>query len=242
MKPALARFQLILALACATFWSASAALGQLDNNIPQIKFIDVPITSAIENLARLAELNYVIEPGLFTDSANSNAKSIPEPHLTFKWTNITVRDALARVLRENNLVMVQDKFTTVALITGTNCVVSAVDASLLVSANEAAGMTNGPIPVIHFSDVPLYEAIKSLIKQGGLNVMVDPKASTDADPARHSFNVMGLFTVSRGKLPTVSLRWTNLTAKQSIVALCQAYNLVIVKDAATGVVCIKPKD
>ena len=242
MKLALVRHHLILGLACGLFWIATAAPGQSDNLIPQIKFTDVPITTAIENLARLTELNYVIEPGVFTDSANSNRKSIPEPQLTLKWTNITARDALVRVLQENNLVMVQDKFSTVSFITTTNFVLKGMDASLLVSTNEASGMTNAPIPIIHFSDVPLYEAIKSLISQGGLNAMVDPKASADADPARHSVNVMGLFSVSRGYLPTVSLRWTNLTAKQAIIALCQAYNLVIVKDAATGVVIIKPRD
>lgn len=244
MRLALVRHHLILGLACAAFWIATAAPGQSDNLIPQIKFTDVPITTAVVNLAHLtgSNLNIIVEPGLFTDSANSNGKSIPEPKVTLKWTNITARDALVRVLQENNLVMVQDKFSTVSFITTTNFVLKGMDASLFVSTNEASGMTNAPIPIIHFSDVPLYEAIKSLISQGGLNAMVDPKASADADPARHSVNVMGLFSVSRGYLPTVSLRWTNLTAKQAIVALCQAYNLVIVKDAATGVISIKPRE
>ena len=41
---------------------------------------------------------------------------------------------------------------------------------------------------------------------------------------------------------TVSIGWQNLTAKQAIDALCEAYDLVIVKDATTGVVSIKHRD
>jgi hypothetical protein len=127
--------------------------------------------------------------------------------------------------------MVQDKYTTVTLITGTNHVANVVDASLLVSANSATQLTNAPVPVFHFSDVPLDEALNNLIARDQFKVVVDPKLSGYFDPAANTFH----------NAPMVSFHWENLTVKQAIVALCENYDLIIVKDAVTGVVSIKPK-
>lgn len=74
--------------------------------------------------------------------------------------------------------------------------------------------------------VPLGEALKSLIKQGQLNVVLDPKISG----------------VPMANTPSVSGRWNKVTARQAIVALCVNYDLMIVKDAAGGGVTIKPRD
>ena len=237
MKPALNRLYISLLITTVLLLGATVTGHcQTDENIAHIniKMSDVHITWAIENLAHLANLNYMIDPELFKPSGGSNSNGIPETSLSIDWTNLTVKAALAGVLKAFGLVMVQDQFTTVTLITGTNHVAKVVDASLLVGTNAAALVTNGTIPVVRFEMVPLDQALKSLIEQEHLNVELDPKVSDYVD----STNPMA---VKFHNAPLVSLRWEKLTARQAIAALCENYNLAIIKDAATGVVLIKPK-
>jgi hypothetical protein len=227
VKSTLTNFYLFLAIACAMFFGATAASGQSDVTIPTIKFSNVPITTGIENFARMADLNFIIEPNLFTSSSS-------EPVVTLEWTNITAAAALSRLLKEHNLVMVRDAFTTVTLITTTNYVANIVDASLLTTANEVAQTKNELVPVFRFEMAPLDVALKKLIESGHINVVLDSKVSDyvdQTDPMKPIFH----------NVPSISLRWTSLTAKQAVVELCEIYNLVIVKDAVTGAVSIKPK-
>jgi hypothetical protein len=232
MKPALTCFPLYLVVAAAMFLGATTINCQSVDSTPTIHFSNVPITTAIESLARLSNLNYKIDPKLFDLPGSSTTKGIPEPIVTFVETNVTAEYALTQLLKEHGLVMVQNKFTAITLITSTNHVANVVDASLLVSTNTTAQMTSSPIPVIQFFDVPLDEVLKRLIEQGHINAVLDPKVSDYADPSDNKLH----------PTPAVSLRWNNLTANQAIVALCEIYDLVIVKDAATGVVSIKLKD
>jgi len=243
MKPVLIRCQAALAFVMVMLLLAPPlARCQTEGNIPRIKFNDVPITAAIEALAhKKADFNYLVDPKLFTPPGGSNPQGMTEPKLNLDWTDISASDALARVLKENGLVMVTDKFTTVTFITGTNHVANIVDASLLVSTNATAATTNGMVPLMRFADVPLAEALKRLIQQGHLNAVVDPKVATDAGWDRHQLHIPMVGSVKWGEEPDVSVAWQNLTSKQAIVALCEAYDLVIVKDAATGVVSIKPR-
>ena len=239
MKPALTRCHLFLAMTAVLFLGATpTAICQTEENIPRIKFNDMPITTAIEHFARRLNLNYMIDPKLFTPPGGSNPRGIPEPSLSIDWTNMTATDALTVILKAYGLIMVQDKVTTVTLITDTNHVAHVVDASLLVSTNTAAHLTNGLIPVIHFWDVPLDAALKNLIAQGQIRVVVDPNLAA-AGWSRRQLHIF-LASVNWGEVVTVRIHWQNLTAQQAIVALCEGYNLVIVKDAATGVVIIKP--
>ncbi len=242
MISALTRFWPSLALVATLFVGTTAANCQTQGDTPHIKMTDVPIAIAIDNLTRLSNHNYIIDQTLFAPPYGSNQKGMVEPKLTFDWTNVVAEYALDRVLKENGLVMVQDKFTTVALITSTNHVANVVDWSLLVSTNTTAGITNGLIPQVRFMDVPLELALKNLVEQDHLNVVVDPKIATDAGKSLHKLNILSVASVSWGQVPTVSLHWENVTPKQALVALCEAYNLVIVKDAGTGVVSIKPRD
>jgi type II secretory pathway component HofQ len=99
-----------------------------------------------------------------------------------------------------------------------NQVANVVDASLLGSDTNDVAIT------IQFMDLPLDRVLKSLIKQGHINVVLDP-----IDHTVHN-------------APLVSFHWENITIRQAIVALCKHYDLVIVKDSGTGVVRIKPKD
>ena len=200
------------------------AQGQALTNVPGITFHDVPITIAIDNLARLASINYIIDPKLFV-AADGTKQT--EPILNLHWQNYAAVTALARVLAENHLVMVTNTFTTVVCITGTNAVPNPVDAELL------GKDTNGIIPRIVYDDVPLNIALTTLIGQVHVNVVLDPQVSGEAPPAPPDFKL--------SMMPDVSVRWHNLTARQAIIEICEVYGLVIVKGSAPNSVVIKYK-
>lgn len=197
--------------------------------IPLIKIESCPITTVIETLTRQAGINFIIDPKLFPKG---------EPKVTFTWTNITAKDALARLLKENGFVLVEDKFTTVAQLTTTNHVPNIVDASLLGSEpTNIISMPNGVVPIVRFRNVTLSDALKNLIESAHINAVLDPKVADYVDPNDH-----GIFSSFIHNVPMISAHWENITARQATVALCENYDLVIVKDSATGEVRIKPKD
>lgn len=198
--------------------------GQSPDNVSVIQFMTVPITVAIDNLARQAGINYLVDPKLFTAADGTRPA---EPSLTLRWENQTASGALARVLKENHLFAVSNAFTTVVFITGKPAVAHTVDARLLGSD------TNGVIPMIKFSDVPLGEALKSMIGHAHLPVVLDPRVTGDAPPAPPDFKLE--------MPPQVSASWHDLTARQVIVELCEDYGLTIVKGAAADTVEIKPR-
>jgi hypothetical protein len=206
----------------AMFSVAAFLNGALGSNGESINFHSVPITTAIQNLAQLAQVNYIIDPKLFL---NADGSSKPEPSLTMEW-QCAAAEALARVVKENNLVMTTNAFTTVVRITGTNCVANPVDTKLLGSD------TNGVIPLIYFADVPLDQALKSIINQGHLAIVLDSHMSGEASLTAPDFKM--------AMMPMVSLRWHDLTARQVLVELCENYDLTIVKGSSPDSLLIKP--
>jgi hypothetical protein len=225
MKTSSAQFFLNASLAFALgLVMPLAAQGQSTGNVPEINFQTVPITTAIENLARMADINYIIDPKLFV--AADGARK-PEPTLTLRWENYTAANALARLLKENHLFMTTNAFTTVVRITDTNAVANPVDAKLL------GDDTNGVIPMIGYGDVPLNIALTTLIKQAHVNAILDPQVSGEASPAPPDFKMI--------MVPTVSIRWHNFTARQAIIELCEDYGLVIVKGSTPDSAIIKLK-
>jgi hypothetical protein len=182
---------------------------------PIIKIEDTPITSAISILGRLAGQNYLLDPELWNAFLDSDGKPTKEPMVTLGWTNLTASQALSKLLDEHGLVMVTNAATPVVLITYTNHVVIPLDTDLL--GND----TNGVVPPINFRNTPLDEAFKQLAKVAQIEIVIDFKIPAGAN------------------MPNVSIRWEKVTARQAIVALCEAYNLVIAKDSATGAIKIK---
>jgi hypothetical protein len=204
------RFYLTAVLIICVFVCATTELKSQptsDAVIPLIKMEDVPITSAIENLALQTKLNYLLDPEL--------GYPIQEPIVTFGLTNVTAGQALSQLLKEGGLIMVTNVATPVVLITDTNHIVIPLDVDVL--GND----TNGLVPPINFRNMPLDEAFKQLAKAAHFEIVIDFKIPAGVN------------------MPTVSLRWKKVTARQAIVVLCEAYNLVIAKDSATGVIEIK---
>ena len=99
--------------------TASAAQTQPSGppSIPLIQFQDVPITTAIENLARQAGINYLIDPKIGYGQPDQNGQIKAEPTLSIRWENVTAEQALMALLDNYNLQLVSDRKTQIARIT-----------------------------------------------------------------------------------------------------------------------------
>lgn len=191
-------------------------------SVPMIKISGVPIGVTIENLARQAEINFMVSPRL--TQAWLAGK---EPLVNFQQENISAYEALGRLLDQHKLILATNSPTGIARIIRNDEPASLVDGSLIgMETNIPAGSTNGVIPLIQFADTPLDIAFENLIKYAGIKLgFTPPLIIINAD----------------GEPITVTVRWKNVTLKQAIVALCENYNLVIVKDDS-GSLQIKPRE
>jgi type II secretory pathway component GspD/PulD (secretin) len=81
-----------------------------------IQFQDVPITTAIENLARLAGINYLLDPKIGYGQPDQNGQIKPEPTISVRWENVSARQALLAVLDNYNLQLTEDPKTKIARI------------------------------------------------------------------------------------------------------------------------------
>ena len=90
----------------------------------------------------------------------------------------------------------------------------ALVAASLMGAEAGAGAPalNEVIPLLEMDNVPLPSAIRQLARQAQLNILLDPKL---AQPPWASL--------------TVSVRWTDVTAREALVALLDNYGLALVE-------------
>ena len=95
----------------------TAASPAVTVGIPHIKFSDVPITTAIENLARLATINYMLDPKIGYGLPDANGQIKTEPVLSIRWENITAENALLALLDNYGLQLIHDKHTGIARVT-----------------------------------------------------------------------------------------------------------------------------
>jgi type II secretory pathway component GspD/PulD (secretin) len=86
-------------------------------SIPLIQFQDVPITTAIENLARQAGINYLLDPKIGYGQPDQNGQVKAEPTLSIRWENITAEHALVALLDNYGLQLVEDRRSGIARIT-----------------------------------------------------------------------------------------------------------------------------
>lgn len=103
--------------------AAAPAAAPVDTNtppaaasIPLIEFQDVPLTVAIENLARQAGINYLLDPKIGYGQPDANGQVKPDPTLSIRWENVTAEQALLALLNNYDLQLVQDNRTHIARI------------------------------------------------------------------------------------------------------------------------------
>lgn len=85
--------------------------------IPLIQFQDVPLTVAIENLARQAGINYLLDPKIGYGQPDQNGQVKAEPTLSIRWENVTAEQALVALLNNYDLQLVRDPKTGIGRIT-----------------------------------------------------------------------------------------------------------------------------
>lgn len=212
----------VLLSLCATFISSTAG-GQTNAAsgpvIPTISMTDAPINQAIDLLAREAGLNYILDPQLDAASRNSGDTATT---VSFKWENLSAKDALDRLLKEHDLVLVQNPVTTVA------CIAPASLNIKPVSAAQLGNDTNAVVPVIMAMEMPLDVAIQTLAGQLHRTIVLDDAMQKGPDGRQVP-------------LRTVTFRWRQLTARQALVAIVDVYGLEMVEDSATSILRIGPK-
>src|ERR1035437_2506832 len=91
--------------------------GPPSTSIPLIQFQHVPITTAIENLARQAGINYLIDPKIGYGQPDQNGQIKAEPTLSIRWENVTTGQALMALLDNYGLQLSEDRKTQIARIT-----------------------------------------------------------------------------------------------------------------------------
>ena len=199
------------ALLAIAVWAVPLQVRGADAVVPLIVIDKVPLTDAVRNLVRQAELNFILDPRV-PGSGFAAGKRAPEPSVSVRWQNVTAREALAALLTAHGLKMVPNPATTVARIAPANATVQPVPAS------QVGPDTNAVIPLIVMDDVPLQTAISNLAKQIHLNILFDPKLSAPSD--------------ERDGL--ISFRWKNITARQALVALLDNYGLIMVESPSAS--------
>ncbi|MBI3849875.1 MAG: type II secretion system protein GspD [Verrucomicrobia bacterium] len=85
--------------------------------IPLIVMDDVGLIDAIKNLARQANLNYILDPKVSFGTVGPDGKVIPQPTISIRWEKLTAQQALTAVLNNYNLIIVEDPKTQIARIT-----------------------------------------------------------------------------------------------------------------------------
>ena len=85
--------------------------------IPLIVMDEVPLIDAIKNLARQANLNYMLDPKISYGAPGPDGKPTAQPTVSLRWENLTADQALYAVLNNYNLTVVEDPKTKIARIT-----------------------------------------------------------------------------------------------------------------------------
>jgi general secretion pathway protein D len=85
--------------------------------IPLIVMDDVPLTDAIRNLARQSGINYMLDPKIGFGQVGPDGKPAGQPNVSIRWENITAEQALAALLNNYTLQLVEDPKSKIVRIT-----------------------------------------------------------------------------------------------------------------------------
>ena len=90
-----------------------------DTNAPILPLItmEADLTDAIKNLARAANINYMLDPKIKYGQPGPDGKIVPQPTVSIRWENVTAAQALSALLNNYNLQIVEDPRTKIARVT-----------------------------------------------------------------------------------------------------------------------------
>jgi hypothetical protein len=200
---------LILVTTCLCLSSQARQTGAATDKIPIIKMDSVPLMDAIKNLARQAQINYIVDPRILSSS------SLNRSNITMTLTDVTAEQALDVVLKNHNLKRITNPATSITRI------VTLDQAARPAPAADFPTDSGGVIPLIIMDDVPLADAISNLARQAGIKASFDPKLE---DPN----------STDRSLRSYISVRWEKVTAGQALASLLDNYDLEMKKDPAGG--------
>lgn len=78
---------------------------------------DQPLTDAIKILARMANINYLIDPKVAFGTPGPDGKILPQPNVSIRWEKVTPQQALEALLNNYSLQLVEDPRTHIYRVT-----------------------------------------------------------------------------------------------------------------------------
>ena len=96
---------------------AASSLVQSNALIQLITMDDVPLTDAIRNLARQAGLNYQLDPKIGFGQPGPDGRLTAQPSVSIRWEYVTAEQALAALLSNYGLQLVDDPKIKIARVT-----------------------------------------------------------------------------------------------------------------------------
>jgi type II secretory pathway component GspD/PulD (secretin) len=84
--------------------------------IPLIVMDEVPLTDAVKNLARQANINYMLDPKINYGQPGPDGKLMIQPSVSIRWENVTAEQALFALLNNYNLQVNIDPKTQISRI------------------------------------------------------------------------------------------------------------------------------
>ncbi len=85
--------------------------------IPLIVMDEVPLTDAVKNLARQANINYMLDPKISFGQPGQEGRPGAQPTVSIRWENVTAEQALFALLGNYNLQLITDTKSKIARIT-----------------------------------------------------------------------------------------------------------------------------
>ena len=127
MKAKIAIVTLVGLTACNLAWAqqpaadkpapAATATPAAPGKIPLIEFREVLLTTAIDNLARQAGINYILDPKVGFGQPDERGQIRPQPNITIRWENLTAEQALNALIGTYGLQLVTDTKTGISRVT-----------------------------------------------------------------------------------------------------------------------------
>jgi hypothetical protein len=189
-----------------------------------IQFVDVPLDLCFHTLARVAGINYLIDPAVGYGRPDRYGKVQQPPTLTLRWDHVTAAQGFYALSENYGFTVERDPNSHIVFIRTPNHPITP-----FTDTNFLAGDTNYPAPAtdalapIQAEYVPLNVIIQAVAKEANVAVEFDPSDDNLS-------------------LQTVSFRFTNVSPKQVLVALCENYNLNLTVDPKNGSIQIGAQD
>jgi type IV pilus assembly protein PilQ len=213
--------------AAATNSQAAAATDT--NAAPEvtvIRFQDIPITSAIENLARQAGINYLMDPKVGYGQPDASGVTKPEPSLTIRLDNTTPEQALLAVLDNYGLQLVEDPKTKIDKIT-TKDPTAPPPLTTQIYQLAYASVSNmvGAVQIV-LTDPTHRSKVLSDVRTSELIVVATDKEQTDVaelikrldQPTRQVLIETRFIEISSSPTTTKGIDWSGTLQAQNIIA------------------------